>query len=147
LQRIAESACVGDAHLDDILAKLHSRDTEDQEMSSTKDVIDHHLKSFGEGNLKGILSDYAPMAILFTPDGPLEGVDALRPLFQGLLAEFAKPGSSFKLKHQSTKGDYGYILWTAETADNVYDLVTDTFFVQDGKIIVQSFAAKILPKG
>jgi hypothetical protein len=63
------------------------------------------------------------------------------------LAEFAKPGSSFKLKHQSTKGDYGYILWTAETADNVYELVTDTFFVQDGKIIVQSFAAKILPKG
>jgi len=58
-------------------------------MNSTKDVIDHHLKSFGEGNLNGILSDYAPMAILFTPDGPLEGVDALRPLFQGLLAEFA----------------------------------------------------------
>jgi hypothetical protein len=147
LQRIAESACVVDAHVPDCLAKLHSRDTEDQEMSSTKDVIDHHLKSFGEGNLNGILSDYAPMAILFTPDGPLEGVDALRPLFQGLLAEFAKPGSSFKLKHLSTKGDYGYILWTAETADNVYELVTDTFFVQDGKIIVQSFAAKILPKG
>jgi ketosteroid isomerase-like protein len=115
-------------------------------MNSTKDVIDHHLKSFGEGNLNGILSDYAPMAILFTPDGPLEGVDAIRPLFKGLLAEFAKTGSSFKLKHQSTKGDYGYILRTAETAGNVYDLVTDTFVVQDGKIVAQSFAAKILPK-
>jgi ketosteroid isomerase-like protein len=147
LQRIAESACLVDAHVADFLAKLHSRDTEDQEMNSTKDVIDHHLKSFGEGNLNGILSDYAPMAILFTPDGPLEGVDALRPLFQGLLAEFAKSGSSFKLKHQSTKGDYGYILWTAETADNSYDLATDTFVVQDGKIVAQSFAAKILPKG
>jgi ketosteroid isomerase-like protein len=91
-------------------------------MNSTKDVIDHHLKSFGERDLNGILSDYAPMAILFTPNGPLEGVNAIRPLFEGLLAEFAKPGSLFKLKHQSTKGDYGYILWTAETADNVYDL-------------------------
>ncbi len=77
-----------------------------------------HLESFGEGDLNGILSDYAPTAILFTPDGPLEGVDAIRPLFEGLLAEFAKPGSSFKLKHQSIKGDYAYILWTAETADN-----------------------------
>ena len=116
-------------------------------MRSTTDIVDNHLKSFGEGDLNGILSDYAPMAILFTPDGPLEGVDAIRPLFKKLLAEFAKPGSSFKLKHQSIKGDYAYILWTAETADNNYDLVTDTFVVKDGKIIVQSFAAKILRKG
>jgi hypothetical protein len=65
----------------------------------------------------------------------------------GLLAEFAKPGSSFELKHQSIKDDYAYILWTAETADNIYDLVTDTFVVQGGKIAAQSFAAKILPKG
>jgi ketosteroid isomerase-like protein len=119
---------------------------EDQEMSSTRDVVDHHLKSFGEGDLNGILSDYAPMAILFTPDGPLEGIDAIRPVFEGLVTEFAKPGSSFTLKHQSVKGDYAYILWTAETADNRYDLVTDTFVVQEGKIIVQSFAAMILPK-
>jgi ketosteroid isomerase-like protein len=115
-------------------------------MSSTKVVVDHHLKSFGEGDLNGILSDYAPTAILFTPEGLLEGVDTIRPIFQALLAEFAKPGSSFKLKHQSIKGDYAYILWTAETADNLYDLVTDTFVVQNGKIVVQSFAAKVLPK-
>ena len=115
-------------------------------MSSTKDVVGHHLKSFGEGDLNGILSDYAPMAILFTPDGPLEGVDTIRPLFRSLLAEFAKPGSSFKLKHQSIKGDYAYILWTAETPDNSYELATDTFVVQGGKIVAQTFAAKILPK-
>ncbi len=116
-------------------------------MSSTKDVVDNHLKSFGEGDLHGILSDYAPTAVLFTPDGPLEGVSAIRPLFEGLLAEFTKPGSSFKLEHQSIKGDYAYILWAAETADNRYDLATDTFVVQDGKIVAQSFAARILPKG
>ncbi len=116
-------------------------------MDSTKDVVDHHLKSFGEGNLDGILSDYAPTAILFTPNGPLVGVGAIRPLFENLLAEFTKPGSSFKLKHQSVKGDYAYILWAAETVDNTYDLATDTFVVQDGKIVAQSFAAKILPKG
>ena len=115
-------------------------------MSSTKDVVDHHLKSFGEGDLNGILSDYDPIAILFTPNGPQEGIDAIRPVFESLLAEFAKPGSSFTLKHQSVKGDYAYILWTAETADNSYELVTDTFVVKDGKIVTQSFAAKILPK-
>lgn len=115
-------------------------------MNTTKDVVDHHLKSFGEGDLNGILSDYAPMAILFTPNGLLEEIDAIRPVFEGLLTEFAKPGSSFNLKHQSVKGDYAYILWTAETADNSYEMVTDTFVVKDGKIVAQSFAAKILPK-
>jgi hypothetical protein len=29
-------------------------------MASTKDVLDHHLKCFGEGNLEGILSDCSP---------------------------------------------------------------------------------------
>ena len=115
-------------------------------MASTKDVLDHHLNSFGEGDLQGILSDYAPGAVLFTPNGPLRGADAMRPLFQALIAEFGKPGTVFTMKQQNVEGDYAYILWTAETADNVYEVGTDTFVVRNGKIVVQSFAAKITPK-
>ncbi len=114
-------------------------------MSSTKEVLDRHLRSFGEHDLNGILSDYAPDAVFFTPEGPLKG-DEIKAFFQALLAEFGKPGAAFSLKHQSVEGEYGYILWTAETADNVYGLGTDTFIVQDGKIVVQSFGGKITPK-
>jgi ketosteroid isomerase-like protein len=116
-------------------------------MTSTKDVLDHHIKCFSEGDLTGILSDYAPGAVLFTPDGPLRGTDAIRPLFQALFAEFGKPGAAVSMKQQSVEGDYAYILWTAETADNVYEVGTDTFVVRDGKIVAQSFAGKITPKG
>jgi ketosteroid isomerase-like protein len=116
-------------------------------MASTKDVLDHHLKCFGAGDLTGILADYAPDAVLFTPDRPLRGVEAIKPLFQAMFAEFAKPGASFSMKQQFVEGDYAYILWTAETADNVYDLGTDTFVVRDGKIVAQSFAGKITPTG
>jgi len=119
---------------------------ENQKMRAAKDVVDNHLKCFGEGDLKGILSDYARGAVLFTPNGPLKGVDSIRPLIEQLIAEFGKPGATFSLKLQSVEGDYAYILWTAETADNVYEMVTDTFVVRDGKIIAQSFAAKITPK-
>jgi hypothetical protein len=73
---------------------------EDRKMASTEEVLDHHLKCFGEGDLKGILSDYVPGAILFTPDGPLRGVDAMRPLFQALIAEFGKPGAVFRMKQR-----------------------------------------------
>ena len=59
-----------------------------------------------------------------------------------MLAEFAKPGAVFSMRQQFVDGDYAFILWTAETADNVYEFATDTFFVRDGKITVQSFAGK-----
>jgi ketosteroid isomerase-like protein len=115
-------------------------------MASTKDVVDHHLKSFGEGDVEGILSDYAPGAVLFTPDGPLKGPEAMRPLFHAMVVEFGKPGATFTLRQQSAEGDYGYIVWTAETADNVYEVATDTFVVKVGKIVAQSFAGKVTPK-
>jgi ketosteroid isomerase-like protein len=116
-------------------------------MNTTSEILDNHLASFGRGDLEAILSDYAPGAVLFTPAGPLVGIDAIRPLFVELLAEFAKPGASFDLKHRAIHGGHAYVLWSAETADNRYDLATDTFVVHDGKIVAQSFAAKILPKG
>jgi len=111
-------------------------------MATTQDVLENHLKCFGEGNLEGILSDYAPGAILFTPDGPLRGRDQIRSLFTAMLAEFGKPGAAFSMRQQFVEGDYAFIVWTAETADNVYELGTDTFVVRDGKITVQSFAGK-----
>jgi ketosteroid isomerase-like protein len=115
-------------------------------MPSTKDVLEHHVKCFGAGDLAGILSDYAPDAVLFTPDGPLKGPTAMRGFFQKMLAEFGKPGTTFSMKHTSIDGNYAYVLWTAETADNVYELGTDTMVVQNGNIVAQSYAAKITPK-
>src|SRR6185503_6863880 len=100
-------------------------------MRATTDVQNNHLKCFGEGDLQGILSDYAPGAVLFTPNGQLNGVDSIRPLFEQLIVEFAKPGATFSMKLQSVEGDYAYIVWAAETADNVYEMATDTFVVRD----------------
>ena len=104
-----------------------------KKMASTKEVLDNHLKCFSEGDLEGILSDYAPGAVMFTSNGPLRGADAMRPLFQAMIAEFGKPGAAFRMKQQFVEGDYAYILWTAETADNVYEMATDTFVVRDGQ--------------
>jgi ketosteroid isomerase-like protein len=115
-------------------------------MVSTSDVLDRHLKSFAERDVDSILSDYSLDAVLFSPSGPLKGSDAIRPLFEALISEFAKPGSSFTLRLRCIEGDHAYILWTAETADNSYEFATDTFVVQNGKIIAQSFAAKIKPR-
>ena len=115
--------------------------------ASAEEVVDQHLKCFREGDLTGILADYAPDAVFFTPDGPLKGTKQFSPLFQAMIAEFGKPGAEFSMKHKSVDGNYAYILWSAETADNVYELGTDTFIVREGKIVAQSFTGKIRPKG
>lgn len=115
-------------------------------MASTSDVLEHHIKCFGEGDLDGILSDYAPEAVLFTPDGTLTGIDEIRPFFQAMLAEFGQPGTTFSMKIRSVVGEFSYVVWTAETADNVYEMGTDTQVVRDGKIVAQSFAGKTVPK-
>ena len=85
--------------------------------------------------------------MLFTPNGPLKGIGEIKPAFEAALKEFAKPGATFDMKQLSVDGDHAYIVWTAETADNVYEVGTDTFVIREGKIVAQSFAGKITPKG
>ena len=111
------------------------------------EVLTHHLESIGSGNLEEVMADYTEDSLLYTPFGPMKGLDAIRELFTGLLAEFAKPGMTFEMIRQDVEGDSAYIIWGAETADNVYEAATDTFFIQDGAIACQSFCAKIVPKG
>jgi ketosteroid isomerase-like protein len=115
-------------------------------MSSTAEVLDRHVACFGAGDLPGIMADYAEDAVLFLPGGLCRGTDAIRQHFIGAFAEFAKPGASFAMTHQAVDGPYAFIVWSAETADNVYELGTDTFVVQQGRIVAQTFAGRIIAK-
>ena len=114
---------------------------------STEEVLNHHLSAFGDGDLEGILSDYGEDSLLMTPQEVLRGRGQMKPVFEALLTEFAKPGASFAMHRQTVEGEIAFIVWSAETADNVYELGTDTFVVRDGKIVAQSFTGKITPKG
>jgi hypothetical protein len=50
------------------------------------------------------------------------------------------------MRRQFVDGDYGYILWDAQTAERTFELATDTFVVRDGNIVAQSFTSKALPR-
>jgi ketosteroid isomerase-like protein len=114
--------------------------------STTEEVLQRHVKFFFEGDLEGIVSDYSADAVLFTPNGPLKGHDPIREFYRGLIKEFGQPGTTFSMQLQSIDGDVAYSLWSAETADNVYEMATDTQVVRDGKIVAQSFAGHIKRK-
>lgn len=119
---------------------------------STKEVLERHLKCLSAGDLAGFLADYAPDAVVFRPvgfagaGGIAKGLAEFGPAFSALFKEFARPGTRFEIKQQAIEGDYAYIIWEAETADNIYELGSDTYVIKEGKIIFQSFAGKIVPK-
>ena len=114
--------------------------------AATQDVLAHHLGCFGKLDLAGTMADYTDASRFFTPDGLLRGSEAIRRFFAVLFEEFEKPGMSFELLRREVSGDTAYIVWTAETADNRFEVGTDTFIVQNGKILTQTFAGKISPK-
>ena len=113
---------------------------------STGTVLDRHLQSFAMSNVDAVVSDYSPDAVFFVPGGPLKGREEIRRFFEALISEFAKPGSSFTMQQRWVDGEHAYILWSAETADNIYEFATDTFVVRNGEIVGQSFAASVKPK-
>lgn len=115
-------------------------------MGTTESVLNHHLETFGEQDLEGIMEDYADDAILITQTEVLRGHEEIRGLFDDLFTEFSDPTATLSLDEQTVEEDYAYIVWHAETPENEYEFATDTFVIRDGEIIVQTFAAKINSK-
>jgi len=120
--------------------------TEGHKRRSTAEVLAHHFKCFADRDLDGIMADYSAEALFFTPDGALRGLETIRGVFEKLFSEFAKPGVSIASKLRQVEGDYVYLVWTAETPDNFYELASDTFVVRNGSIQMQAFTANVRPK-
>jgi ketosteroid isomerase-like protein len=116
------------------------------DVSSTSEILQRHLDTFGAHDLDGIVADYAPDAVIFTPNGVVRGTTEIRQMFQTMFAEWSKPGVTFEMRQQVVDGPYAYLFWTAETADSTYEGAMDGFVIQNGKIVTQFFAGHITPK-
>ncbi len=60
---------------------------------STQAVLNHHLESFGAGDVDELLKDYTEDSVFISPDGRMTGLDALRMAFEGFFSGLFKPGS------------------------------------------------------
>lgn len=111
-------------------------------MKDTKSVLEHHLEVFAAGDVEATMSDYADNATVITHDDVYQGTTEIKGLFESLYDEF-ETTVEFNLERQVVNDDCAYIVWNAETAENVYEHATDTFVVNDGDIVTQTLAAKI----
>ena len=105
---------------------------------ATHATITHHLDAVSRRDVDDVLRDYSPESVIFTPDGPLRGLDKVREFYRSFFAAVpASFMSEFELLRQDVDGDVAYIVWRCGSFS---PLGTDTFIVRDGKIHVQSYA-------
>lgn len=116
-----------------------------EQTAQTKRTVQNHLRAFQRGDVPAIMADYAEGAVFYTPDGALRGKEAIRPLFEDLLARFPA-GSQLEVQQQIIDERLAYLVWTGESEQLSIPLATDTILVHDGMIVQQTFAAQLKPK-
>jgi hypothetical protein len=55
--------------------------------------------------MDGVLADYSADAVFFGPEGALRRPNAIKPVFEKMFAEFAKPGASVARKQRLIEGN------------------------------------------
>jgi hypothetical protein len=114
---------------------------------STANILAHHLESLVDGDIDAIMSDYSDSSVLITPDGPLRGLSEIRRLFSKITVNVLPAGSEFEVLRKEIEGDVAYTVWRGASAYFNFLIGTDTFIIRDDKIVCQTFAAQIQPKG
>jgi ketosteroid isomerase-like protein len=106
-------------------------------MARTPDeVVQHHFKALGDGDLEEIMTDYAADAVLITKAGTVAGTDAIRGAFGQLLTTM--PNIAWTTSAQVSAGDTVLLEWTADAGAVAVEDGVDTFVVRDGLIRSQT---------
>jgi hypothetical protein len=109
----------------------------------TKEVLDHHWVAFQQNDLEETMKDYTEESVLITPDVTYRGLAEIKENFEKAFAAFPKGSTVMTLTKSIVVKDVGYIIWNAKTPTFELPFGTDTFIVQDGKIIRQTYAGVV----
>ena len=111
--------------------------------ATTLAVFQHHSKALGENNLDDLMADYTEESIVITPEGSYSGLVEIRKAFVEIVKAFPTIGSKFNVIKTAVKNDMFYVFWSAKTPVVEYTFATDTFIIQGGKILRQTFAGNL----
>ena len=111
----------------------------------TKEVLDHHWQTFQSNDLDGVMADYSEESVLITPNGTYKGLNEIRENFVNAFALFPKDSTTLQLDKSVIQQDVGYIIWQGTAPKIKVTFGTDTFIIQNGKIVRQTFAGVLTP--
>lgn len=112
--------------------------TTEKPEASAQATLDHHLGAFAKG-LDELLLDYNEESVLVALDKTFRGTGEIRGFFKAFI-EGADPKfwEAFRIQKIEVHGAIAYLAWEATPW---VPLATDTLYVKDGKIAVQTFTA------
>jgi hypothetical protein len=112
---------------------------------STLKVLNHHWEAFKANDLEATMADYTEESVLITPDKTYKGLQEIRDNFVFAFSQFPKDSSTLTLQKSIVQKDVGYIIWEASAPKIKLSFGTDTFIIQGGKIIRQTYAGVAAP--
>jgi hypothetical protein len=115
-------------------------------------VLDHHVANMKSGNLEGVLSDYAPDAVVVTPAGMISpngvfvGKDT-RKLFKVLTSKDSLPGNkTMETRYESLGPDTTLMHWVQFKGTPKELSGYDVFVVRGGKVVFQTVTVNAAKK-
>lgn len=114
------------------------------ESSVTETVVRNHLQAFLEQNgIAAILNDYDENARFYSEAKIYQGKQEIHGFFMDFIRSLPAGGiDHFSLRSLRVAGDVAFITWSVGSD---IPLGTDTFVVDNGKIVSQTFAMYAVP--
>ncbi len=114
------------------------------ESSATETVVRNHLQAFLEQKgVDSIVKDYHEAAVLYSEAKIYHGKQEIHGFFADFIDSLPAGGiGRFELRSLQVEGNVAYITWSV---GKEIPLGTDTFVVDRGKIVSQTFAMHAAP--
>lgn len=109
---------------------------------NTEEVLKHHLTAFGNNDIDGVLLDCTAQSVILCDKGVGQGLDSIREFFEQLFV-LIPTGCQFEMKQLRVSNNAAQIIWASKSSTADIPFGTDTFFVENGKIVIHTVATML----
>lgn len=108
---------------------------------STEGVWKHHIEAWEKRSVEAIASGYSDEAVLIVNNKIFQGPEQVKNVFSQLFAIF--DNGKNRIDTPVLLGRFIYITWHSTPSEGPEFFGTDTFVVENGKIILQTIASEL----
>ncbi|MBQ1334975.1 MAG: nuclear transport factor 2 family protein [Clostridia bacterium] len=113
---------------------------------TTLEVIHQHSENLMSKNIEAVMADFTEDSIMISPQATIKGLAGIRANFEATIKNILTPDVKAEVLLEKAEGNIGYCLWRAEGDRFSIPFATDTFVVENDKIMAQTFAAQVVKK-
>lgn len=115
-------------------------------MSRTPDeVLNHHMAALSSGDIDAIMEDYADNAVLIMQNGVVSGTQELTKHFS-TPSKILTADTKLEILYKKCIGNIAFLVWKAQNDNFNVPIASDTFVIENGKILSQTFVILVEKK-